>query len=335
MNKGSNETLLRHWTMLRRVPRSPAKITSRELTEFLRGEGFEVGKRTVERDLGTLSASFPLVSDERNKPFGWSWEREAGTFDLPGMLPAQALALALAERYLEPLLPVSLSMHLRPYFKTADRVLDTFPSNEGLHGWREKVAVVQPMQTMQPPVVDQDVLSSVHSALLQNLQLDMTYHPLNSSSPKKYVVHPLGLVQRGLTTYLCATVFSYTDVLIFAVHRIGGATLRSEPAVRPEGFQLEQYVKSGAFGFQEHGAITLRLRVSGDLAVHLRETPLSSDQYCVDDAEGWALVQATIQDTAQLRWWVLSQGDQVEVLEPVALREEITSSLRCAVQLYT
>ncbi|OGQ52434.1 MAG: hypothetical protein A3J24_13235 [Deltaproteobacteria bacterium RIFCSPLOWO2_02_FULL_53_8] len=38
---------------------------------------FEVSKRTVERDLISLSEIFPLISNERSRPYGWSWSKDA------------------------------------------------------------------------------------------------------------------------------------------------------------------------------------------------------------------------------------------------------------------
>jgi predicted DNA-binding transcriptional regulator YafY len=59
------ETILRHWQTLRRIPRYPQKITAGDICQHLHDEGYEVGKRTVERDLHALSRIFPLVLDER------------------------------------------------------------------------------------------------------------------------------------------------------------------------------------------------------------------------------------------------------------------------------
>ena len=73
----NNHLLLRHWTMLRLIPRAPKKITASELFSGLAREGFVVTKRTIERDLQSISAMFPLISDERNRPFGWSWTKDA------------------------------------------------------------------------------------------------------------------------------------------------------------------------------------------------------------------------------------------------------------------
>ena len=71
------DPLLRHWHLLRSVPRAPRKISSATLHEALAARGFSVNRRTVQRDLQTLSTYFPLVSDERHRPFGWSWSVEA------------------------------------------------------------------------------------------------------------------------------------------------------------------------------------------------------------------------------------------------------------------
>ena len=72
-----NDTLLRLLTMLRYIPQHPQQITAKELTQRLESERFEVSKRTVERDLISLSERFSLTSNERSRPFGWSWSKES------------------------------------------------------------------------------------------------------------------------------------------------------------------------------------------------------------------------------------------------------------------
>jgi predicted DNA-binding transcriptional regulator YafY len=60
-----HDTLLRQWQMLRMIPRHPAKIAASQLCERLCGDGFDVSKRTVERDLQSLSQGYPNMLDER------------------------------------------------------------------------------------------------------------------------------------------------------------------------------------------------------------------------------------------------------------------------------
>lgn len=75
--QSQNDTLLRLLTMLRHIPQHPQQITAKELTERLEADQFEVSKRTVERDLLSLSEIFSLISNERSRPYGWSWSKQA------------------------------------------------------------------------------------------------------------------------------------------------------------------------------------------------------------------------------------------------------------------
>ena len=57
--------------------------------------------------------------------------------------------------------------------------------------------------------------------------------------------------------------------------------------------------------------------------IHLEETPLSENQQLTDQENGSVLVKATVQDTRQLRWWLLGFGGRIEVLEPLSMRDEM------------
>lgn len=317
-----NDTQLRQWAMLKRIPQHPRQITARELTERLGSEGFEVGKRTVERDLVSLSGVFPLISNDRSRPYGWSWSKDAEAFALPTMSPLQALALELAHEHLATLLPASLLDTLAPYFKCAEGVLSSGDGVKKLARWRKKVAIVPPNQPLIPPNYLETIIEAVHSALLSEQQLEISYTSRELSETKTYPAHPLGIVQRGAVTYLVATLYDYTDIRLFAMHRIQAATVLDQPANASPNFDLAQYISQGAFGFEENGVIKLVVRFTTLAVEHLWETPLSLDQQIAPDQSGWVRLQATVPDTAQLRWWLKGFGNEVEVLEPTAIREE-------------
>lgn len=107
-------TLLRQWNMLRLVPRAPSKVDVRTLKIQLAEADFEIGMRTIQRDLVDLSSLFPLVCDEREKPYGWSGERCAPSFDLPGLSIPDALTLTLVEQHLRNQLPPARSTRSSP-----------------------------------------------------------------------------------------------------------------------------------------------------------------------------------------------------------------------------
>ena len=319
-----NDTQIRQYAMLKLIPQHPRQISARELTERLNSEGFEVGKRTIERDLISFSATFPLISNERSKPYGWSWSKDAEAFSLPTMSPLQALTLELAHDHLASLLPASLLDTLAPYFKCADGVLSSGEGVKELARWRKKVAIVPAGQPLIPPDYAEEIIEAVHSALLAEQQIEIIYTSREYSETKTYPAHPLGIVQRGAVAYLVATLYSYTDIRLFAVHRIQSAIVLNEPSHTPEGFNLKHYISQGALGFEENGQIKLIIRMTLGAAEHLWETPLSLDQLIMPDKAGWVNLQATVADTAQLRWWLKGFGQEVEVLAPAAIREEFS-----------
>lgn len=320
--QSQNDTLLRQLAMLKHIPRHPRQITARELTERVEADGFVISKRTVERDLLSLSEVFPLISNERSRPYGWSWSKDAEAFTLPGMSPLQALTLGLAHDHLSTLLPASLLETLAPYFKCAEGVLASGDGLKKLSNWRKKVAIVPASQPLLPPNCPVEIIEAVHAALLSDQKLKISYASREQGETKNYPVNPLGIVQRGAVTYLVATLYDYTDIRMLALHRIKSALLLEQTAKRPQKFDLAKYISEGAFGFDEGGEIKLVLRFTAAAAEHLRETPLSHDQTIEPNQAGWVRLQATVTDTAQLRWWLLGFADQVEVLEPKALRNE-------------
>lgn len=312
----AKETLHRQWLMLQWIPRYPQRTTARDLAERLAAEGYEVSKRTVERDLDSLSAAFPLVADERDKPFGWSWQRDAPAFSLPGMSPLQAMVLQLARSHLVGLLPSHLMDQLAPYFGQASQTLSQVP-NRGLAGWSEKVETIAPSQPLLPPTLDEDVLAMVHLALQQDRQISIRYRARGVAEARDHAVHPLGLVQRGPVTYLICRFARHEDIASLPVHRISSAEPLEAAVVRPDGFILRDYVHGGAMGFFDRGPIRLMLRMRATAADHLRETRLSEDQVITADPDpDWVVITATVRYTSQLVWWINSFGEQVEVLEP-------------------
>ena len=315
------DTSLRQWLLLRSIPRHPRKITAKELWQILENEGYEVTKRSIERNLHELSAVWPMLSDERSRPYGWSWQPDAPLFSLPGMSPVQALALTLARNHLASLLPAGMLETLGPYFDHANTVLLTGEGIKNMADWREKVAIVSSNQELVPPQYDENVVATVHSALFSEKQLEIDYIG-RGVEQKTHVIHPLGLVQRGAVIYLVATMYTYEDIRILALHRIVSATILDKAAKGPKNFRLSEYIAKGSFGFTENDEpIRISVRFEADSAEHLRETPLSRDQEIIEEGQTVRL-KATVPNSQQLRWWLRSFGAQIEVLEPESLRNE-------------
>lgn len=320
-------TLLRQWKMLQlletRTPKDATLIRDR-----LEEEGFKIDLRTVQRDLRELCELFPITFDER-KPITWRWDRNAMSFDIPGMDRTAALTLKMVNEFMARLLPQSCLESLGPNLRRADRVLEE-QGGKGLSSWPSKVRVVTRSQPLRPPEVASGVTDVVYEALLNDLRFKGQYRKKGAEKFENYIVNPLGLVVAEPVMYLVATLWDYDDIKLLPLHRFGQIELTHEPLRKPKGFQLDKYLEQGELNFPVPGNKTIRLKVRFDktAAAHLLESSLSSDQKITECDEDEVMLEATVLDTLQLRWWLLGFGDQVEVVAPKSLRQEFAETAR-------
>jgi len=315
-----SDTLMRQWQMLRLIPRQPSKMSTSELMQRLEDDGFTTTQRTLQRDLARLSTIYPLICDDRDKPYGWSWSRDANVHEVPGIDSDTALAFYLAEKHLEPLLPRTTIKRLAPHFKRAEEVLDQADADKGNPAWRNKVRVLHRGPGLKNPAIESDVQSAIYDALLRNRRLDVEYLPRGKDKTKQYELNPLGLVLKDGLFYLVCSMWDYPDIRLLLLHRMHTAAVMDVPCSTPDGFDLDGYIASGELDFAVGDEINLKAWISKDMAVHLQERPLYSNQLISESDDGRVLLNVTVQDTNELRWWLLGFGDQVEILAPESLR---------------
>lgn len=325
-------TLLRHWTLLQRIPRYPRHVTTVALMEHLQQHGFAVTLRTVQRDLLDLSSSFSLTCDE-GRPARWYWTPDAPQLSLPGMDPLVALAFRLSDLFLQKLLPPTVRASLAPYRDSAERVLEAVPDNP-LSRWPARVRVLPRGQPLEAPPIATAVLEAVYEAVLKGRCLQAHYTPRSTGQARVYRLHPLGLVVRDQVIYLVGRPEPHEEARQFALHRFEQAEVLHEPLRPPAGFNLDAYIAERQFDLPSGAAIALCLRCGRLLAEHLREMPLSADQTLTEEDGGRCTVTATVADTQQLRWWLQGFADQVEVRAPATLRAEFAATAQRLLTLY-
>ena len=338
-------SITRQWEMLKLLPtRSAGSVgtTANALCEKLNDAGFKVSLKQVQSDLVGLMDIFPIqhITHENEKAWYWLWS-EGKPADFPGLTVSEAVSLSIVEKTLKPLLPSSVLKALQPRFLQAAEKLKALELlNKEAQLARKVRAVPQTLQRLAP-AVDAKVLEQVQTALVANEQIEARYRSMGQTKdtasrlPLRRL-HPLGLIQRGVVTYLVATENAHTDPRLYALHRMPNAVRTYENANRPAGFDLDDYIKTNAPLFGGGELITLKARLSDDLARILEETPLSAKQTLTQPKSqtSRALLEAQVQDSWQLRWWVLTQGDKVEVIAPLSLRKEVARILSSAAAQY-
>ena len=340
--ESARDPLLRNLILLRMIPRYPSSISTTELHEALAREGFEISLRSLQRDLdGKLSQHFDLLCSKDDpdpaiaslRPYRWSYQPHVRP-GLPLMSAAEAMAFQLCEGHLRHLLPPGVLGQLEPHFAEARQTLNKREGSRHAH-WLDRVRSLPNGKALLPAVVAPEVWENVATAVLEQRQLQVDYFSRAKGEVKTMTLHPKGLVSRGPTTYLIASVGDYTDTRHFALHRIQRAEV-IEARARDDDFDMDAYLPTAAFTpRQGTGIMELVADVHLDTAWILRETPLSEGQSLepLPDTD-WLRLRASVADDQETQWWALGLGDQIFIHEPIQFKKSIADKAHQTASLY-
>lgn len=332
MSDTANRLLAMMWL----IPEEPAMATTGMIHQRLGNQGFATSKRTVERDLERMRLAYGFECRSEGKTLLWCFPVGQKAARLPARDPAAALVMLLARDHLSSVLPSETRELLSGHFAAAERTLGDAPGGESGRRWRRKVRVIQRGPLLQTPRVDRAAQHALYEALHAGRQIQAMYRRRSSAGASAVTLNPLGLVMKEQIVYLVATDTLSDTVKQYAVHRFESATISDTAAQAPEGFDLDHYIdEDQAFSYPASTARwPLVLRIRDHIAVILAERPLAQDQRIEPVGDHWLELTATVADTDELRWWLLSLGEHVEVVAPEPLRQRIRHSLSEALARY-
>lgn len=290
------------------------RVTARQLAERL-----EVSERTILRDMDALSVSGIPVVAERGQGGGWSLLDDYQT-RLTGLSPAevQSLFLPRPTRLLSDLglkreseaallkLQAGLPATVREKAELArDRVLID------PRGWRDPAELIPCL----PVLLD---------AVWRGKQIRFLY-ARDFCEPTERTGDPLGLVAKGSVWYLVAQVDGETRT--YRVSRMRDASALDQAATWPSDFNLAAYWERSTADFRDklpRYYATFLAKPSVMRWVRYRGWRLEKEM-----PEGDRIrikLRFDIEDEAVQ--FTLSFGGEMEVIEPVELREKVLAGAR-------
>ena len=329
-----SDPLIRKIRILQMLPREgEGGITTREIVSRLRKEhGIYEIKRNIERDLRALSDTdnaghFPISADFDYKPYQWSWYGKE-VIGIPKMGRHTALVFHLTEELLGPLLPAESIKHLKPNFDEAKNILKR-KSEQRTRRWVNKIRTVSRHFRQVPASIKKGIQDALSQALYDERQIEVTYIAAsnNTGELKKYVVHPYALLHRESIVELIGRIDGDDTTRRWMLHRLRSIKILNAGSTIPHWFNLDDYIKT-KLGYPFSGqAIIFKAWFRNDAINHVLETKLSDDQI-IEYVEDGLVVTATLNETIELKWWLLGLGERVKVLEPKILRDDIKSTVK-------
>ena len=347
----------RLFALYQRLPRSETDAVS--LKELMIGYGdnpdnFASERKNLENDLIALNQIFNDIfySDALVRLPAWGQSISGQTarfyiepsFSIDIINEQTVFFWEMLDKYTANYLPVSFKQGITGKLTQLRRQDKENFRQSPLGQWQNHLITLPSI--VQAPQLDNDVLGSIHQALLQNHQLRIIYQKKWAGKSAVRVVYPKGLIFIDNMVYL--TGFDPTDdhidddILLkahrnFAVNRITEAVVIDKPIpdwVVRDTFSLECLHKLGRLESTDSVQIKLVLRVQKYACQHLYERPLSQDQQITMTDDTWNRVSATVANTKRLQDWLASMSQLAVVVEPNELKTVILERLKSGLELY-
>lgn len=301
------------------------RITACELAKRL-----EVSERTIYRDMEALStAGIPVIA-ERGTGGGWALLEEYKT-NLTGLNEAEIQTLFLTQ-------PTRLlaDLGLRQTSEAAlIKLLASLPSisRRGAEYIRQRIHVdVTGWHHTEENIA---ALPTLQEAIWRERELQLTYQR-NDGKLVERLAAPLGLVAKGSVWYLVAVVEE--EIRSYRVSRVRDAMITDQPYTRPQGFDLAQYWSQSSASFV--ASLPRYQTILRMTPAAFQQIPPISRLIRVEHIEpsgedDWIIVRVVFETEDSACGYILSHGAQMEVVEPLELRERVVSIAASVVEFYT
>ena len=156
------------------------------------------------------------------------------------------------------------------------------------------------------------------------------------AAPRDAVVHPY-LIEPSLQThalYLIGYDETRDGLRTFKIERVRDVVLTPRSFEPPESGELERTLLRAWDIIADQPTTRVVLRFDRAVAARVRETTWHPSQRLTAEGDGSLRFEATVAGPIEIRLWILSWGDAVEVLEPPALRDDVAATHARAARRY-
>ena len=168
-------------------------------------------------------------------------------------------------------------------------------------------------------------LPVILEALKKNTKLKMTYQSYWHGEASTFEIEPYCLKAFKQRWYLVARSPYYDKIMIYALDRVHMLESTTIHFNYPEDFKAEDYFDDcfGIIADANYKVETIKLKVSAGQANYLRSLTLHQSQKEIERNDEYSIFTVRLRPTFDFRQEILSQGCDIEVLEPKWFRDEV------------
>lgn len=188
-------------------------------------------------------------------------------------------------------------------------------------------------------LLDGELITEARNAISNRQKARLRYYSPNTNEETERVIHPYHLrIWRG-EVYLiawCESRQAFRDFLLSRTRIRDWRLVEERHAfTRVSSFEAATYFASGWEARHSESPVCVVIRFSPYQSRWIRERLYHPSQQLEDLPDGGVLLRVWVAGTHEIRRWIMGYGSEAEVLEPVALRQEIKAEIEKLQNLYS
>jgi len=323
-----NESLYRQWQILHLIySHSQRGISQSELAAE-----FQVSKRTITRDIQNLSSvSFPIYADKEKYGDNQVYYFMESSYRIPQISFSED---EFATLYLMLKLSHPFESYFNGLFKdTFSKIMAQTPLEYRKFAARLSDIILPETTNVIPYTIENsNNLSVLMENILNQKKVKFQYKSIFSQGIKTHLISPLAIKFFNNNFYLAGFSKKKNLTLIFAINRIFNLEKvdESQDIVK---FNPEKFFDE-SFGITEGKQFKARLRFNKIIAQYVSERSWHANQRIIRQENGDLILELPAKSISEMTKFVLSFKENVEVLEPQELKEEVIQTIIKIAQIY-
>lgn len=295
-------TIRRYTLILEKVSKGHLPSFS-ELQKYLSAHGFEVSQRTVQRDLEQMRTEFGMQIDYDRFRNGYFINKEVSRTDIDQFL-----------RFLE-------------IVNTAELL------TESLQDSKEALSYIS--FESQGVLKGIEHLKAILFAIRNHRQADISYQKFMTADQVTYRIHPYLLKEYQNRWYVFGYVPAFEDMRTYGVDRIGAFDVLDVQFAPPDLAEIrDRFDRVVGLNYSGGKMERVLLSLTPQQANYLKTLPLHFSQKIISETPTEVQVELFLIPNFELSQKLLSLADQVRVLKPQWLADEIKETAQRMVNKY-
>jgi len=318
---------LRHWRLLFLLDQHRQGLSPDELAAEM---GSNV--RTIYRDLVTLQeVGFPFTSERVEGVTRYCLTREPGLLGQINFGPSELLALYLSQGILS-------QLRGTVFQEAMDRLLEKVSAiipAQARNYFRElETSIIIELFNRRDYKKRAREIQAILNCLRGKNVLRMKYFSPNRGEMVREV-DPYNLWVTGDSFYLIGFCHVNQEIRTFLVDRIKSATPTKKPFTLKSGFDFRNYSAESFRVMRDGEADDFEIRFDSSVAYLIKERTWHPSQKLKTNPDKTVTLSFRARGMAEIKRWVLSFGENAEVIKPQKLRQEVKAQAQKTLKKYT